>query len=549
MGEFVIHFNGMWENSEEVFTRGKAFVNGELLSKTDLCQYFKNSHNIKEALNLANGFFGVVIKKENEVIICADRIRSFPLFYGITDTTVYISNDPYWIKAQSGDDIIDEVSEKELLLTGFVTGNNTLHRSIKQILAGEIISFEIEKSGNIKKSHDRYFRFISGDYFNLSKKQLLKKHDEALTNSFKRLISLAAGRTIVIPLSGGYDSRMTATTLKKLGYENVITYTFGKANNNDYRVSRKVAERLNYKSIYIEYDNEKAYEWFNSAERKECGKMCDNLSSSILDREWPALFELKKQRLIPEDSIIVPGHSGDFISGNTIPKRLFKEGFNEKELIEEIFSAVYVMWNWAGQREQLQKLFYPRIKESLESEAIHYDDSANAFEKWSWQEAISKYYVNPVKLYEYFNYEWWLPLWDSEYIDFWTKVPLKYKIQRNLYKDYVFKLYSEVANVSIQEAKVRESSFIKESILTRAINYIKKNYLNTGILKVSKRELRETDWEVAYGKINEKQYHKILPFIVGRSSCATLERLGYISYTDEDVTDRTLRMLEELRGF
>lgn len=532
-----------------MFTRGKAFVHGELLSEATLCQYFKNSDNIKEALTQANGFFGVIIKKENEIIICADRIRSYPLFFSIKDSTVYISDDPYWIKDSSGNHKIDEVSEKELLLTGYVTGKKTLYTNINQILAGEIIRFEIEKSGSIKETHDRHYRFIHGNYFDLSKNQLLEKHDEVLTNSFNRLIRLAAGRTIVIPLSGGYDSRMAATILKKLGYENVITYTFGRANNNDYRVARKVAEKLSFKSIFIEYDNEKAYKWFNRAERKECGKMCDNLSNSVLDREWPALFELKKQGLIPEDSIIVPGHSGDFISGNSIAKSLFKKGFNEKEAIEAILKVDYVMWNWAGQREQLQRPFSQRILESMEIGTIAYDDSANAFEKWGWQEAISKYFVNPVKLYEYFGYEWWLPLWDNEYVDFWTKIPLEYRIQRNLYKDYVFKLYSEVANVSIEEAKERESSYIKESILTRAIKYFNNKYLNPGVLKVSKREMRETDWEVSYGKINEKQYYKILPYIVGRSSCATLERLGYINYTDEDVSDETLKMLKELRGF
>jgi len=40
-----------------------------------------------------------------------------------------------------------------------------------------------------------------------------------------------------------------------------------------------------------------------------------------------------------------------------------------------------------------------------------------------------------------------------------------------------------------------------------------------------------------------------MPYIVGRSSCATLERLGYIDYESSEVPAETLNMLQELRGF
>ena len=37
-----------------------------------------------------------------------------------------------------------------------------------------------------------------------------------------------------------------------------------------------------------------------------------------------------------------------------------------------------------------------------------------------------------VKTIRILNYEWRLPLWDQEYIKFWTTVPLKYKVNQKL---------------------------------------------------------------------------------------------------------------------
>ena len=47
----------------------------------------------------------------------------------------------------------------------------------------------------------------------------------------------------------------------------------------------------------------------------------------------------------------------------------------------------------------------------------------------------TKYVVNCQRIYDFYNLNWLLPLWDKSFIKFWEQVPLKYKIRQKLYKE------------------------------------------------------------------------------------------------------------------
>jgi len=547
----VLHFRDKWNNEDNTFVKGRAFIGKELFEEQQLAEYFSKTA-AEDTVNSANGFWGLVKKYDNSILIAADRMRSYPLFYGVNNNIAYISDDAYWVKDKVGDTEFDEISKNELLLTGYVTGADTLYKNVKQIQAGEIICIGFDEENNITINSSKYYNFMHGNYFkNLSQEQLLQEHEINLFKAVNRLIEYANGRTIVIPLSGGYDSRLIATTLKKMSYSNVITFTYGRINNPECLISKEVAKRLGYRWIFIPYDNEKSYLWYNSAERKNFSAYGDCLSTILPDREWPAVWELKKQDLIPKDCVFVPGHSGDFISGGHIPQNLCKENVNQQEFVEEILKKHYVMWNWNGVKKQWTNNFSSKILKCAEIELFDGKDyAANAYEKWNWQENQVKRMANSVKIYDFFGYKYWLPLWDYEYMNFWCKVPLKYRANKNLYDDYVVSLYSQTANISIDKAKRREPPLNNDNILKKVC---KKSFNTVSHLlakeksQLSKQELRDMDWEQSSGRLTKELYNKLLPYIVGRTSCATLERLGYIRYTSKDVPEATLDMLKNLK--
>lgn len=61
------------------------------------------------------------------------------------------------------------------------------------------------------------------------------------------------------------------------------------------------------------------------------------------------------------------------------------------------------------------------------------EDMANAFECWEWQERQAKFIVNSCRVYEFWGYDWRIPLWDSEMMDFWSRVPIELRIGKRLY--------------------------------------------------------------------------------------------------------------------
>ena len=47
----------------------------------------------------------------------------------------------------------------------------------------------------------------------------------------------------------------------------------------------------------------------------------------------------------------------------------------------------------------------------------------------------TKYVVNSQRIYDNFQLNWVLPLWNKAFIKYWESVPLKYKLNQKLYKD------------------------------------------------------------------------------------------------------------------
>ena len=86
-------------------------------------------------------------------------------------------------------------------------------------------------------------------------------------------------------------------------------------------------------------------------------------------------------------------------------------------------------------KEMIKNKFFKRVEGIRNSEAnLDSDFLIEAFQKIEYEDRQTKYVINGQKVYEFFGYEWRLPLWDKEYIDFWEKTDVSYKIKQNLYR-------------------------------------------------------------------------------------------------------------------
>ncbi|MBN1552549.1 hypothetical protein JW979_13825, partial [bacterium] len=79
-----------------------------------------------------------------------------------------------------------------------------------------------------------------------------------------------------------------------------------------------------------------------------------------------------------------------------------------------------------------------------------YPDQSSAFESWDISERQSKFIVNSLRVYEFFGYDWWIPFWDKEFMDYWCRIRPKNRLNQSLYIKLVDNLAKEMG-VVIQE--------------------------------------------------------------------------------------------------
>jgi asparagine synthase (glutamine-hydrolysing) len=89
------------------------------------------------------------------------------------------------------------------------------------------------------------------NYLDETRRDLLPRLDKILIGIFERLIRRAQGRTIAVPLSGGYDSRLIVLMLKRLGYRNLLAFSYGLLKDEESCISRAMARSLDIQWQFI----------------------------------------------------------------------------------------------------------------------------------------------------------------------------------------------------------------------------------------------------------------------------------------------------------
>lgn len=484
-GYFKIHDN--FTNSNNPYS-----INTEIKNQDDFLSF----------LHEANGFFAIVKENEKNIFAAVDRVRSIPLFYSTKNGQFYLSDDAHWIREKVHDQDVDEVSKTEFLLTGYVTGKDTLYPNVKQLQAGEYLIYNKETKSLVT---ERYFQFRHSNFYDTSNEELISLLDQVHVNVFKRLIESLDGRTAVVPLSGGYDSRLIVVMLKRLGYKNVICFTYGKEGNKEATISKKIADYLGYKWIFIPYTKDGWRKWYGSQEKQSYFKYADGLSSIPHIQDIIAVSELKKRSLIPSDSIFIPGHSGDFVAGSHIPTNFISTNeITNNQLTEEIFKKHYSLWELKSFDNNLKLKFRDKVYSLIPNKSIYStEEAADLFECWDWAERQAKFICNSVRVYDFLDYEWRMPLWDNEIIEFWSRIRLDGRINRKLYFEYVQVKQKDLLS-ELNEGNKMILKWKNYNMFIKLVKQLKPIYYFINKLrKLKEYDLHPLQW---YGIVDKKIY-------------------------------------------
>jgi len=377
-----------WVKKGSFYIKGYIYdLNEKLYLEEDLAEYFKGIRSysdFEERVSYANGCFSVIWKKGDVVYAACDIIRAFPLFYKNEDDGWIITDDAIFLQGHIKKPEINQVASVEFLATGYVTGSETLVNDINQVQAGEIIRIE-----NNELTKKFYYTYRISKPFETDYEEFRSEGIKIFNNAFKRFIASLKGRTVMVPLSGGFDSRMIAAMLKKYEYDKVICFTYGREGNPEVEVSRKVAEILGFKWIFVKYSDELINNYIEDKVFREYFQYAGNLVSMFFMQEYFAVRYLKDNNLIPEDSIFAPGHSGDFLGGS----QLYKHGnLSINEDIGQITRRIYfVKYCNLRPKGSDKKAIIRRIEKTLEEKftgnsALSY----SVHEDWDFKEKLAK---------------------------------------------------------------------------------------------------------------------------------------------------------------
>ncbi|MFZ5825020.1 MAG: asparagine synthase-related protein [Bacillota bacterium] len=541
MSGIVIHIRDKhrWVLTPDGFAQGFLFMDDELLGPEQIAKSIAERGSLDQVCEFAraaNGFFATIRTGTDSLIAVVDRIRSIPLFYGVLQGTLFLSDDAHWVREQVGDHEFDDIATAEFQLLGYVTGADTLSPRVKQLQAGEALEVQHLASGSPEIKTRRYYQFVHRAESSLADEDLLSELDQVMTCIFQRLIERAAGRTIVIPLSGGLDSRLMVCMLKRFGYENVVTFSYGRSGNAESECSREIARQLGFRWEFVPYSHDAWRAWFRTEECELYRRSAGGLVAIAHVQDWPAVWELKKKRLIPEDSLFVPGHSADLLAGSrsgAFPRLYEVDPIPTSVLLNAVWRYHYSLLPSHAEDCQV-KVLRDRLASTLKGfNALGgTQDGANFFEYFDWQERQAKFIVNSVRVYEFWGYDWWLPFWDAAFMEFWSRVPLSLRINKSLYDSYVMR---QQESVGLQLGSAYTGVTPHWTTALRSLLKCVGMYPFVQTIRRFQRRATEYDGHPLcwHGMMDRKLFNQYFTGRESINSFLALERLGKIRFDDE----------------
>lgn len=470
-----------WYQKGGVYVKGRAFCDEAYLDSNDLLDYFnvKSEDEFRGKLVKISGNFVVVVKKKNHLMVAVDRVRGFPLFYYLdSQKNIILSDVAKEIRENIPQIEINERARIEFSLLGYVSEGETLFEGMQQLQASEYLSYRLPKKELIIRT---YFNWEKDRNENKDRTELLRELDDIYLESFQKLIKLAGRKKLIVPLSGGLDSRLIVFMLKRMGCENVLCFSYGRQGNTESIISERIARKLGYDWAFIPYTNKKWRKAYFRANFAEYLDYAFNYTSTPVLQDWLAVSELKKNNIIPNNSVFVPGHTPML----TIQYNAVKKYYHDKEKGDQVFKAVLANCHYNLNKDannDFEYLFNEKIKNYFRVNCQDEDCFTNYLDRWAWRERQSKFIINSVRSYEYWGYDWALPLWENDAINFFVNLPDSFKENKQLLRDYLstyfkeFQIEEEVSLNNKNSIGFRLKTIINKYKLKQQLDWIRAYY-------------------------------------------------------------------------
>lgn len=478
--------------NEGIACKGFFFIDDRYYHDETMLEFlalYKRIEDIINDLNKFNGSFLFYISIDNETLVATDSVRSIPCYYTVVDDKIVKLSDQVDKTKISKNDILD-IQREEFKLTGYVSANKTLLKTVYQLEANQYLIIDQDNKFEINAYSYNFSKLFTKHKISKLEVELRR----TFTNISNRLIKVLNGKTAVIPLSGGYDSRIVALLLHEKKYKNVLCFTYGRKTSPEVRYSKIIAERLNFKWVFVEYTDELISEYWSEFENYYSTNF-DYVSAPHV-QDFFAIQHLTINNVISEDSYVIPGHSGDLLGGSHL-RKFFKElkgSNNLKQICEEIYKRHY----YHSKDRHYEDVHLQNIYESLVNHQDKVNHEINLTDFWNINNRQAKYIINSVRAYEHFNLKWIIPLWDKELAEFFYKLDLKWKIKNNLYNQFLEKKFKK-NNIDV--------NLKRETLKTKFANLLRRYLplkIKIKLKKIGKKQVDVNNFDFIMEKLDFK---------------------------------------------
>jgi len=451
-----------WFHKEGISVKGYIISQqGESLREELLVEYFSKINSFEQfqaALKNANGLFSVIIKKDTTIWTAVDIIRSFPLFYYHHDRTLFISDHPDNF-TQEIPFSLDEESAILFKYSGYVPGKKTLWKDVFQIQAGECIE---GKEDSVECLF--YFNYLTNHFPEKSFEEWKAHLRNVLDNVGTRLIKTLNNRPVILPLTGGLDSRLIAYWLKKHQYHNVHCITYGKKDTPERANAECVAKQLGFNWQFIEHADYYREPFLTTEHFARYNNYFTKyVSIPFMQEYFPTIF-IKENAQLAKSAVFIPGHSGDSIAGSHLREYMNKKMFSPSEYI------VSRHFNFHCPKRKELRVIRKYIRE--QHKPVESFSSFLQFENWILKERQAKYIANSSHNWDFCGNEFLLPLWDFELVDFFRSVPFEYKLEKMLYREVLSELFDEYSIHFKDSDTTLSKSFTRKVELRKTLKQI-----------------------------------------------------------------------------
>ncbi|WP_255167391.1 asparagine synthase C-terminal domain-containing protein [Natrononativus amylolyticus] len=473
--------------------------------------------------------FALIVVADDAVHCVTDHLRSIPIYYSVRNDRVRVGDAVQNLGVDRSGSTATVQSQAEFLATGYVHDDRTLCPTVEQTRAATVTTVD-RRTGEVSTTPSYEYTV---DPVDRGDAELRSELVATLDTVVERLIREADGRQLVVPLSGGYDSRLLLLLLVKHGYENVLTYSHGRPGNAEATTARAVAENLSVPWRFVDYRPADWRSLVRSAEYQRYFSRAfnDDRLPGIVHMNWLAVRRLTRNDVVDDDCLFLPGHTAATMAEHLTGAYESRERIPRDRVVDDLFEMNVWLWDLD---DELTTMFRSQLSErlSVDGERLTPTEAATAYERWEWLERESKWIHADLDVYRHFDVEYRVPFWDRTFVDFWQTVPLASRIDKRLLRAYTDELYVRYGGVDPSEATATEL----DSVVRRGY-YALRDTPVFDLIRPLNSYLRyrkdPSGWPVA---LPESTFARIYTGTENRHSFFTLEALGLLDFASGDVT-------------